>query len=160
MRVETHDYISWHHTRKTPSAARIKCYASWDYANIYLPTCTMSTNNNCDSIGDGSPCKLQKCNTDLFRQDVVKEKIQFRATVWREETVQETITNQPWQPSSHLSRCGLAVRRLAGKQKDLGSIRLGSPFSSLQKLWFMDTCLVTLPTQLMKHQNGSHNCPP
>ena len=39
------------------------------------------------------------------------------------------------------SRCGLAVRRLAGKQKDLGSIRFGSPFSSLQKLWFMDTVL-------------------
>ena len=28
-----------------------------------------------------------------------------------------------------VSRCGLAVRRLAGKQKDLGSIRFGSPFS-------------------------------
>ena len=40
---------------------------------------------------------------------------------------------------SIVSRCGLAVRRLAGKQKDLGSIRFGSPFSSLQKLWFMDT---------------------
>ena len=39
------------------------------------------------------------------------------------------------------SRCGLAVRRLAGKQKDLGSIRFGSPFSSLQKMWFMDTVL-------------------
>ena len=38
-----------------------------------------------------------------------------------------------------VSRCGLAVRRLAGKQKDLGSIRFGSPFS------------VTLSTQLMKH---------
>ena len=47
-------------------------------------------------------------------------------------------------------RCGLAVRRLAGKQKDLGSIRFGSPVSSLQKLWFMDS-LLTLPTQLMKH---------
>ena len=41
----------------------------------------------------------------------------------------------------NLSRCGLVVRRLAGKQKDLGSIRFGSPFSSLQKLWFMDTVL-------------------
>ena len=40
-----------------------------------------------------------------------------------------------------VSRCGLAVRRLAGKQKDLGSIRFGSSFSSLQKLWFMDTVL-------------------
>ena len=49
-----------------------------------------------------------------------------------------------------VSRCGLAVRRLAGKQKDLGSIRFGSPFSSLQILWFMDS-LVTLPTQLIKH---------
>ena len=41
----------------------------------------------------------------------------------------------------YYSRCGLAVRRLAGKRKDLGSIRFGSPFSSLQKLWFMDTVL-------------------
>ena len=40
-----------------------------------------------------------------------------------------------------MSRCGLAVRRLAGKQKDFGSIRFGSPFSSLLKLWFMDTVL-------------------
>ena len=40
-----------------------------------------------------------------------------------------------------VSRCGLVVRRLAGKQKDLGSIRFGPPFSSLQKLWFMDTVL-------------------
>ena len=39
----------------------------------------------------------------------------------------------------NVSRFGLALRRLAGKQKDLGSIRFGSPFSSLQKLWFMDT---------------------
>ena len=42
---------------------------------------------------------------------------------------------------SLVSRCGLVVRRLAGKQKDLGSIRFGSPFSSLQKLSFMDTVL-------------------
>ena len=40
-----------------------------------------------------------------------------------------------------VSRYGLAVRRLAGNQKDLGSIRFGSPFSSLQKLWFTDTVL-------------------
>ena len=40
-----------------------------------------------------------------------------------------------------VSGCGLVVRRLAGKQKDLGSIRFGSPFSSLQKLWFLDTVL-------------------
>ena len=40
-----------------------------------------------------------------------------------------------------LSRCGLVVRRLAGKQKDLGSIRFGSRFPSLQKLWFMDAVL-------------------
>ena len=41
----------------------------------------------------------------------------------------------------NVSQCGLAVKRLAGKQKDLGSIRFGSPFSCLQKLWFMDTIL-------------------
>ena len=47
-----------------------------------------------------------------------------------------------------VSRCGLAVRRLAGKQRDLGSIRLAGKlknldylFSSLQNLWFMDTVL-------------------
>ena len=44
-------------------------------------------------------------------------------------------------PSPPVSRYGLAVWRLAGKQEDLGSIRFGSPFSSLQKLWFMDTVL-------------------
>ena len=47
------------------------------------------------------------------------------------------------------NRCGLAVRRQAGKQKDLGSIRFGSPFSS--KIVVYGHCLVTLPTQLMKH---------
>ena len=40
-----------------------------------------------------------------------------------------------------VSRCGLAVRPSAGKQKGLGSIRFGCPFSSLQQLWFMDTVL-------------------
>ena len=50
----------------------------------------------------------------------------------------------------YVSRCGLAVRRLAGKQKDLGSIRFGSPFSS-PKIVVYGHCLVTLPTQLMKH---------
>ena len=44
-------------------------------------------------------------------------------------------------PLDFVSWCGLTVRRLAVKQKDLGSIRFGSPFSSLQKLWFMDTVL-------------------
>ena len=42
------------------------------------------------------------------------------------------------------------------KQKDFGSIRFGSPFSS--KIVVYGHCLVTLPTQLMKHENGSHNC--
>ena len=44
-------------------------------------------------------------------------------------------------PLDFVSWCGLTVRRLAVKQKDLGSIRFGSPFSSLQKVWFMDTVL-------------------
>ena len=47
----------------------------------------------------------------------------------------------PADPRIPVSRCGLAVRRLAGKQKDLGPTSFGSPFSSLQKLWFMDTVL-------------------
>ena len=67
-----------------------------------------------------------------------------------------------------VSRCGLAVRRLAGKQKDLGSIRFGSPFSSLQKncgLWtlscdFAHTInetlkwLTQLPTLMQNHSGG------
>ena len=48
-----------------------------------------------------------------------------------------------------VSLCGLAVRRLDGKQRDLGSIRFGSPFSS--KIVVYGHCLVTVPTQLMKH---------
>ena len=39
----------------------------------------------------------------------------------------------------HVSRFGPAVRRCAGKQKDLGSIPLR--LSSLQKLWPADTVL-------------------
>ena len=66
-----------------------------------------------------------------------------------------------------VSRCGLAVRRLAGKQKDLGSIRFGSLFSSLQKLWlwtlscdFTHTINETLkwrtqlPTLMQSHSGG------
>ena len=45
------------------------------------------------------------------------------------------------ESSNPVSRCGLAVRRLAGMQKDLGSIRFGSPFSSLQKMWVVVTVL-------------------
>ena len=47
----------------------------------------------------------------------------------------------PLSLSPSVSRRGIAVRRLAGKRKDLGSIRFGSPFSSLQTLWFKDTVL-------------------
>ena len=47
------------------------------------------------------------------------------------------------------SRCGLAVRRYAGKQKDLGSTRFCSPFSSNMVVY--GHCLATLPTLLMKH---------
>ena len=42
-----------------------------------------------------------------------------------------------------VSRCGLVVRRLAGKQKDLGSIRFGPPFCS--KTVVYGHSLVTLP---------------
>ena len=48
-----------------------------------------------------------------------------------------------------VGRPGLAVRRNAGKQKDLGSIPFGSPFSS--KIVVHGHGLVTLPTQLTKH---------
>ena len=51
-----------------------------------------------------------------------------------------------------VNRCGLAVRHEAGKQKDFGSIRFGSPLSS--KIVVYGHCLVTLATQLMKHENA------
>ena len=67
----------------------------------------------------------------------------------------------------YVSRCGLAVRRLAGKQMDLGSIRFGSPFSSLQNccLWtlsrdFAHTInetlkwLAQLPIWMRNHSGG------
>ena len=72
----------------------------------------------------------------------------------------EEVEKRDFPSHSGVSRCGLAVRRLAGKQKDLGSIRFGSPFSSFQKNVVHGHCPVTLRTQLMKHKNGSHNCPP
>ena len=64
-----------------------------------------------------------------------------------EETACEVICGDPTTPAvtgqvkvkeepcdfRPVSRCGLAIRRLAGKQKDLGSIRFDPPFSSLQK---------------------------
>ena len=60
---------------------------------------------------------------------------------YRVTDANSTIINLNVSTNSTVSRCGLAVRRLAGKQKDLGSIRVGTPFSFLQKLWFMDTVL-------------------
>ena len=42
-------------------------------------------------------------------------------------------------------------KALGCKHEDLGSIRFGSPFSSLQKIVVYGHCLVTLPTQLMEH---------
>ena len=60
--------------------------------------------------------------------------------------------------NNHMSRCGLAVRRCAGKQKDLGSIRFGSLFSSNFVVY--GHCLVTFPARLMKHSNVSHSCRP
>ena len=63
------------------------------------------------------------------------------------------ITLQAYKSVVHLhlllSRCGVAVRCQAGKQKDLGSIRFGSPFS--WKIVVYGHWLMTLPTHLMKH---------
>ena len=49
--------------------------------------------------------------------------------------------------ASNRDGCGLAVKREVGKQKDVGSVRFGSPFSS--KTVVYGHCLVTLPTQLI-----------
>ena len=51
--------------------------------------------------------------------------------------------------ASIVGRSGLAVRRYASKQKDIGSIRFGCHFSS--NIVVYGHCLVTLPSQLMKH---------
>ena len=67
---------------------------------------------------------------------------------------------------SVVGRCGLAVRRWAGKQKDLGSIRFGSPFSAKKRgLWtlscdFAHTIsetlkwLTQLPALMQNHSGG------
>ena len=69
---------------------------------------------------------------------------------------------------SGVSRRGLAVRRQAGNQKDLGAIRFGSPFSSKNNncgLWtlscdFAHTIhetlkwLTQLPTLMQNHSGG------
>ena len=62
------------------------------------------------------------------------------------------------EPETNVSWCGLAVRCEASKQKNLGLIDFGSPFSS--NIVVYGHCLVTLPTELMKHKNGSNDCPP
>ena len=59
---------------------------------------------------------------------------------WLYSDLLQAIKEEPLS-SGFVSRCGLAVRSLAGKQKDLGSIRFGSPLSSFEKLWFMETVL-------------------
>ena len=48
-----------------------------------------------------------------------------------------------------VSQFGLAVRRQAGKQRDLGSNLLGAPFSS--QVVVCGQCLVTLSLTIMKH---------
>ena len=47
-----------------------------------------------------------------------------------------------------MSRVGLAVRHQSGKQKDLGSISL--LFSSLERLWSVNTVFVTLSLTVNK----------
>ena len=49
-------------------------------------------------------------------------------------------------PPRHVSRFGLAVRRLVSGRTSV-RYRFGSPFSS-KRLWFVDTCLVTLSCDL------------
>ena len=58
----------------------------------------------------------------------------------------QLITTGRVDPSCRIvSRFGPAVRREAGKPKDLGSIRFGSPLFA--KLWFMDAVSLS-PAQL------------
>ena len=49
------------------------------------------------------------------------------------------------------------VRSQTKLETDKLPVRFGSPVSS--KMVVYGHCLVTLPTQLMKHYNGSHSCP-
>ena len=66
---------------------------------------------------------------------------------------------QTWAlgPPRPVSRFGLAVRRQAGKQKDLGSIPPSARLS-LQKGCGLWTLSCDCPAQLLKLQNGSHRC--
>ena len=93
---------------------------------------------------------LRLTRTGLLRTDIKR----LHKNQTRSEDVEDTRTDicaEGYSVSTkwHVSRCGLAVRRQVGKQKDLGSIRFGSPFPS--KIVVYRHCLVTLPTALMTH---------
>ena len=80
--------------------------------------------------------------TNLHSLNLVKPKIPVNKVRLKVQTYYAC-------PRADVSR--LAVRRWAGKQKDLGSIRFASPFFFSSKIVVYGHCLVTLPTQLMKH---------
>ena len=63
-------------------------------------------------------------------------------------------SGQDFNSKDPTSRCGLVVRRQADKQKDLGSIRFGSPFSS--KIVAYGHCLVILPTNIKMAHTAAH----
>ena len=62
-----------------------------------------------------------------------------------------------WARHSSVSRFGLAVRRYAGKRKDLGSIPFRPSF--LFKKLVCGYCLVTLSLTITETIDGSHRCP-
>ena len=78
-----------------------------------------------------------------------------KGSVWHYVTVNELTVRYTY--GCTVSGFGLAVRGWAGKQKDYGSACFSSLFSS--SIVVHGHCLTTLPTQLMKHSNGSHSCP-
>ena len=53
-----------------------------------------------------------------------------------------------------VSRCGLAVRRLAGKQKDLGSIRFGLSCDFAHTINETSKWLTQLPTLMQNYSGG------
>ena len=57
-------------------------------------------------------------------------------------------------------RAGVAWREGVRLISRRTSVRSSSALLSLQKIVVYGHCLVTLPTQFMKHQNDSHSCPP
>ena len=127
-----------HHLPRLSFRPNMTCAADWAFNNIYVPVCI--TFDIAPAFAHHFPCPRFRLDMTSATDCVLKNPMCMCLSV--SPDLRSPYHIYPFAHHlPHVSRCGLAVRRLAGKQKDLGSICFNSPLSSLQKLWFMDTVL-------------------